>query len=66
MGIEAYANRNASQGQAVRRIRDNHMRERARMLATLAESDAGLVTLYMDKREIQARLREAGLYRLGV
>lgn len=33
--------------------------ERERMLATLADSDAGCVTLYMSKVELRARLRQA-------
>ncbi len=47
------------------RVLTNH-EERARMARALEEYDAGCITLWMRKHELQARLREAGYYRLGV
>lgn len=48
-----------------RRNRDNRLAvqawntARARMLAAFHEYDAGVITLYMSKRDLQARLRES-------
>ena len=66
MGIQGYTDHMDSKGREARAMVANQRAERARMLATLHDMDMGCITLYMSKREIQVRLQEAGLYRLGV
>lgn len=46
-------------GSTVRRLLLANREERARMLATTSDRDAGCVTLYMSRHELRARLREA-------
>lgn len=54
-----YDEHNESAGLAERLRRFARMADRARTLATFEERDVGVITLYMSKHELQARLRQA-------